>query len=164
MLISVPLRGKVSAVTTDAPLPLSLRFRAARERAGLSRDDAATDMGVPVECVWEIESQDDELCTSYAPADIRHFCKVLGVRPADLFLIKPDEAEPPITAEQLVKLIREHCRSRKITLPAFENAVGWRLSDSLDDPLALFEDLSLEGLRWVCDELGVDWRQIIVGL
>jgi hypothetical protein len=119
-------------------------------------------MDIPVDCIWDIETQEDELCTSYSPADIQSFCQVLGVRPADFFLIK--QTEPPITAEQLASLIREHCRSHNLSLAAFEDAVGWDLSDSLDDPEMLFEDVSTEGLQWICKELGVDWHRIIAGL
>jgi len=147
---------------TATPVSYSARFREARERAGLSRDDAAAKMDIPADCIWDIETQDDELCTSYSPADIQRFCEVLAIRPADLFNIQI--AEPPITAPQLAALIHEHCHTRNITVPQFEDAVGWRLTESLIDPEDLFEDLSIDGLRWVCDELGIPWQRIILAL
>ena len=149
-------------MTTDTPVPYSARFREARERAGLSRDDAAARMDIPADCIWDIETRADELCTSYSPADIQRFCQVLAIRPADLFLIQP--TEPPITAQELAALIHDHCRTHNITIPQFEDAVGWRLTESLIDPEDLFEDLSIDGLRWVCDELGIDWRRVILSL
>jgi len=147
-------------MTTDASVPCSARFREARERAGLSREDAATRMDLPADCIWDIETRADELCTSYSPADIQRFCKILAIRPAGLFGIQ--SSEPPITAPQLATLIHEHCRAHNITVPQFEDAVGWRLTESLIDPEDLFEDLSIDGLRWVCDELGVDWQRVIL--
>ena len=86
----------------------SERFRQARERAGLSVDQVAERMGIQPPCVWDIESHGEELSSVYSPAELQRFAQVLGVTPAELLGIEsPGE---PISAAQLVELVREHCR------------------------------------------------------
>src|SRR3954466_15160933 len=97
------------------------RFRLFCERAGLSHDEAARQMGISSPSVWDIESCDDELSACYSPREIQEFCRVLGVRPSDLF--SAENTESPVSAAELVRLIHEQCRSRGVTLEQFEDAV-----------------------------------------
>src|SRR6266404_2011966 len=89
------------------------RFREFRERAGLSNDEAAQQMGISSPSVWDIESFADELSSCYSPSQVQQFCRVLGVRPSVLFGI--ETTEPPVSASDLVRLIHEQCRSRGVT-------------------------------------------------
>ena len=43
----------------------------------------------------------------------------------------------------------------------FEDAVGWRLSACMDPPEKVVEDLSIDGLQWLCRELRIDWRRAL---
>ena len=138
------------------------RFRECRERAGLSHDDAARLMGISSPSVWDIESHDDELLSCYSPRQVHQFCRVLGVRPVELFGV--EIAESPVSATELVRLIHVQCRSRSVTLEQFEDAVGWRLSACLEPPEHLLEDISIDGLQWLCRELGIDWRRVLLAL
>jgi transcriptional regulator with XRE-family HTH domain len=141
---------------------ISARFRDARERLGLSPTEAASRLGISVPCLWDIESGDDELSTCYSPTEVRQFCEVLGVRPAELFSI--EATGTPVSAEDLARLVHAHCQSRGIPLSQFEDAVGWRLADSLGEPQRLLQALSIDGLRELCRELGVDWQKVILSL
>jgi len=142
--------------------PNAVRFREARERVGLSPDQTASHMGISSPALWDIESKDDEL-TIYSPTEIRRFCQVLSVSPRELFGVQSQEA--PLTAADLAALIREHCRSYGITVEQFEDALGWHLSKSLDEPERfLRDDYSLDGIRDICRELGVDWQRFILSL
>lgn len=145
-----------------ATTPLSNRFRELRERAGLSHDEAARRMGVPSPCIWDIENNDDDLTLGYSPRQVHHFCEVLGSSPRELFDVTTLEAA--ISATQLVEIIDAECRKRGVTLEQFEDFVGWRLSQSMKPPEQLLEDLSLDGLQWLCRELSIDWHRIILGL
>jgi DNA-binding XRE family transcriptional regulator len=138
------------------------RFREFRERASLSHDEAARQMGISSPSVWDIESHEDELSSCYSPSEVQRFCRVLGVRPIELFGV--EVAEPPISAVELVRLIREQCQSRGVTLEQFEDSVGWRLSACIEPPEHLLADISVDGLQWLCRELGVDWRRVILSL
>jgi transcriptional regulator with XRE-family HTH domain len=141
--------------------PNAVRFREARERAGLSPDDAADRMGISSASLWDIECCAEELLI-YSPARIRQFSDVLGISPRGLFGIESQAA--PITARELIALIREHCRSRAITIEQFEDASGWRVAHNLDEPEKFLHDYDIEGIRDICGELGVDWQRFILSL
>ena len=112
--------------------------------------------------LWDIECIDDEL-TIYSPTEIRRFCQVLGVSPRELFGIELQAA--PLTASDLATLIREHCGSRGITIQQFEDASGWHLAKSFEDPERfLHDDYSIDGIQDICRELGVDWQRFILSL
>jgi hypothetical protein len=140
------------------------RFREFRERAGLSHEDVARGFSNSLSsaCIWDIESIDDELTDCYSPKEVLEFCQVLGIRPIELF--GGDFAEPAISAAELVRLIREQCRLRGISLEKFEDAAGWRLSACIEPPERLLADITIDGLQWLCRELGVDWRRVILSL
>jgi transcriptional regulator with XRE-family HTH domain len=138
---------------------ITSNFRELRERAGLSLDEAAAAMGVSP---FHIETDDAEFTCSYSLADAQRFCRVLGARPSELFGV--EVAEAPVSAEELVRRIHEEYRKRGITLETFEDAVGWRLSACMEPPEHLFNDMSLDGLQWLCRELHVHWHRVILGL
>ena len=143
-------------MTATAP---HIRFREVRERAGLSPDELAVRSGVSDAGIWDIEEIDGDLTCCYSPSDVQKFCRVLGIRPVELF---GDEiSEPAVSPDELVRLIREECRSRGVTLEQFEDAVGWRLSACIEPPERLLEDMTVDGLQWLCRELRIDWRRAI---
>lgn len=139
-----------------------LRFKEARERLGLSPDELATRSGVSAAGIWDIESCESDLTRCYSPRDIQQFCRVLGIRPIDLF--GGDIAEPAVSACDLVQRIHEECQSRGVTLEQFEDAVGWRLSQCIEPPEYLLEDITIDGLQWLCRELRIDWRRVLLSL
>ena len=138
------------------------RFRELRERAGLSHDEAARQMGISSSSVWDIESCEGEISECYSPTQVRQFCRVLGIRPGELFGVVTMEL--PVSATELVRLIHEQCRSRGVTLEQFEDAVGWRLSDCIEPPDRMLEDMTIDALQWLCRELGIDWHRVILSL
>src|SRR6266498_4412930 len=144
---------------TTAP---EFRFRAFRERAGLSHGEAARRMGISSESVWDIESCEGELSLCYSPTQVRQFCQVLGVRPGELFGIETRQL--PVSAAELVHRIHDQCRSRGVTLEQFEDAVGWRLRGCIEPPERMLEDMTIEALQWLCRELGIDWHRVILSL
>jgi DNA-binding XRE family transcriptional regulator len=138
------------------------RFQQFRDRAGLSHDEAAQQMGISSPAVWDIEGCEGELSQCYSPSQVRQFCRVLGIRPSELFAV--ETVESPVSAAELVRLIHEQCRSRCVTLEQFEDAVGWRLSACIEPPERLLEDMSIYGLQWLCRELGTHWHRVILSL
>jgi transcriptional regulator with XRE-family HTH domain len=136
-----------------------IRFREARERAGLSPDELAAKSGVSDAAIWDIEASEHDLTCCYSPRDVQKFCRVLGIRPVELF---GDEiSEPAVSPDELVRLIHEECHSRGVTLEQFEDAVGWRLTACIEPPEKLLEDMTVDGLQWLCRELRIDWRRAI---
>jgi hypothetical protein len=102
---------------------------------------------------------DGDLTCCYSPSDVQKFCRVLGIRPAELF--GGEISEPPVSPDELVRLIRKECHSRGVTLEQFEDAVGWRVSACIEPPERLLEDMTVDGLQWLCRELRIDWRRAI---
>lgn len=119
-------------------------------------------MGISVSCIWDLETYDDELVDCYSPSDLRRFSEVLGIRPNELF--GTEAAESPVSAADLVRLIREQCSARDLTLEQFEDAVGWRLTECMDPPDRLLEDMTIAGLQWLSRELAIDWHRVISSL
>lgn len=140
----------------------SKRFRELRERAGLSIDEAARRIGVQSPCIWDIESFEHEITSCYSPLEVQRFCKALDASPTELFEVAT--SEPAVSAKELVERIHTECQKRGVTLEQFEDAVGWRLTQCMNPPERLLEDMSLDGLQWLCRELGIDWRRVILSL
>lgn len=136
--------------------------QALRERAGLHLHEAAKKMGISVNELCDIENCDDDLTSCYSLVEVARFAKVLGARAVDFFEAEP--VEEPISATALVQLITRHCESNAITLEQFEDEVGWRLSACIKPPERLLENISIDGLRWLCGALGIDWRRVISGV
>ncbi len=136
-----------------------IRFREARERLGLSPDEVAAQSGVSDAGVWDIEECEGDLTCCYSLRDVQKFCRVLGIRPVELF--GGEISEPAVSADELVRRIHDECRSRGVTLEQFEDAVGWRLSACIEPPERLLEDMTVDGLRWLCRELRIDWRRVL---
>lgn len=140
-------------------LSVSERFRELRERAGLTREEAANRMGVSP---FHIETTDDDFTISYSAADVKRFCQILSARPGELF--GANTTELPVSADELVSLIGAECRQRGITPEQFEDAVGWKLAQCMSPPERLLENMSLDGLQWLCRELGIHWHRVILAL
>jgi transcriptional regulator with XRE-family HTH domain len=141
------------------PVLPRIRFREARERAGLSHDQVAAQCGLPIgaPAVWDIEGCEDDL-PNYSPSEIRQLCNVLGIRPTELF---GESSEPPLSPPGLAALIRNECQLRGLTLEQFGDVVGWDLSACIDPPEKLVENISIDGLQWLSRELRVDWRSTL---
>jgi hypothetical protein len=118
-------------------------------------------MGISPPSVWDLESFEDELTSVYSPFEVRRFCEAMGTQPRHLFDVST--AEPAVSASELADRIRAECGKRGITLEQFEDAVGWRLSECIDPPERMLESISLDGLQWLCRELGIHWHRVILG-
>jgi transcriptional regulator with XRE-family HTH domain len=130
---------------------IGMRLRAARERLGLSTEQAAVQMRVTPAAVSLMEMDDDEIGSSYTLADIGRFATVLRTTSRKLFDIPLTVS--PLKLDALGQLISEHCQSRHISVRQFEEAIGWPGGTNIEDlPSVLIAD--------VCKELGVDWRTV----
>lgn len=138
---------------------ISDRLQKLRERAGLSVEEVATRMDVSP---FHLEIPDHQFTCEYSPADLRRLGEVLNARPIELFAVSM--TEEPVSAAELVQRIDVECRRRNCTLEQFEDAVGWRLSQCMSPPGQLLEEMSLDGLQWLCGELGIHWHRVILSL
>jgi len=112
---------------------------------------------------FHVEIPDEEFTCEYSPVDVQRFCQVLKASPLELFGIQFDA--PPLTPGDLATLIREHCRCRGMTVDQFEDASGWYVAKSLNDPQRfLGDDYNMDAIQDICRELGVDWRRFLLSL
>jgi hypothetical protein len=116
-------------------------------------------MGISSSCLWDIESCEGDLSCCYSPNELRKFCRILKVQSNELYEVESKGL--PISVQELVGLIHEQCRVRGITVEQFEDVVGWHLSSCIEPPDKLLEEMSIDGLQWLCRELGVDWHRVI---
>jgi hypothetical protein len=118
--------------------------------------------GISGPAIWDIELHEDELTGCYSPRELQTFCQVLGIRPVELF--DGEISEPAVRTDELTRRIHEECHERGITLEQFEDVVGWRLSACMEPPEKLLEDMTLDALQWLCRELRIDWRRVLLSL
>lgn len=79
-------------------------------------------------------------------------------------LVGIEDCGEPITADELASAIRENCRVRNMTLDEFGDAAGWDVSKAVNTPPLLLAEYSLDGIKEICRELGLDWRPVIRSL
>jgi transcriptional regulator with XRE-family HTH domain len=140
----------------------SARFRTARERAGLSVAETATRANISESSVWDLETYDDELTSVYSPLELKHFATIVGVRPSEL--VGTAERGDPMSSAELASAIRERCRERGITVAEFSEAAGWDVTAAVDTPQMFLTDVSIDGVRDICREAGIEWERFISGL
>lgn len=141
---------------------LHRRFKEARERSGLSIDEVAIRTGIESLSICDLEDYEGDLTRGYSPKELQRLCVAVGIRPIELFA--DTISEPPVSAEELIRRVRDECRSRGVTLQQFEDVVGWTLSGYIDGREALLEGISIDGLQWLCRELRIDWRRVLLSL
>jgi len=139
-----------------------LRFKEARERADISVADLSYESGVSSDCIRDIEAHEDELASCYSPKQLQRIAQILRIRPFEFFA--DTVSSSPVSADQLVQLIHAECRSRNLSLEQFEDVVGWKLNGFMDPPERLFETTTVDGLQWLCQELRLDWRDVLLSL
>jgi transcriptional regulator with XRE-family HTH domain len=130
---------------------IGMRLRAARERLGLSTEQAAAQMRMTPEALSLMEIDDDEIGSSCTLADVARFAGVLQTTSRDLFGIPMDV--PPLKPAALDQLIHEYCQEHAISVQQFEDKVAW--------PAGIKNaELSSILIADICRELGVDWRRV----
>jgi transcriptional regulator with XRE-family HTH domain len=140
----------------------NLRFREAREALGLSPEEVASRSGVQGADIWEIEGLENDLTDFYSVRDVEQFCRVLGIHPIELF--GDDISEPGVSAEELVRRIHEECRARSVTLEQLDDGVGGSLAQCVEPAEKLLSHMTAGGLQWLCRELRIDWRRVLLSL
>jgi len=138
------------------------RIKEARERAGLSIDEVAVRSGINWNSIYDLETYEGDLCAGYSPNEVQQLCQAIGIRPIDVFA--EDVSAPAVSADELMRRIRDECQARRITMEQFEDIVGWSFGGCMDKPQVLLEEISIDGLQWLCRELSIDWRRVILGL
>jgi transcriptional regulator with XRE-family HTH domain len=132
-----------------------LRLIRAREAAGKTPQDLGEYLeNVPT--YYDMKACDGELYSVASLGELSRLCLALGIKPRDLFDDKSN-IEGPILPEQLLSEAKEYIKKRKLSVAEFSDCVGFEIEPSLKDPSKML-DWNVDFLRWLCDEIGLDWR------
>ncbi|HWE03403.1 MAG TPA: helix-turn-helix transcriptional regulator [Tepidisphaeraceae bacterium] len=135
------------------------QFRGLRQAMGKRIDEIAIEAGVEIANYCDLESIDDEFEDAISIEDVEKVCKALGTSARELCRkmngTKFDGAKR-ILPDDLAGAIRLHIVSAGLSLPEFEEAVGWELEAFLANPTRYWHG-NIRWLKDICAALGLDW-------
>ena len=153
-------RTELCTATADQNgIPYNERLRRARESRKKSVDEVARKLGISFKDYYEWEAHEAELNMAMTLKQLSHLSSALGIRTSQLF----DDTDIGchfISPNQLSDRIKSHLESHRISIPDFEEQVGFFIEEVLTDPLKILE-WNVDCLRFVCAEIGIDWRQAL---
>ena len=132
-----------------------LRLRRARE-AGSKTPEQLGEIVSDVPSYHDLENCDGELYNNLSLGNLSRLCSALGIKPCELFG-HGINAEQTISPEQLVFKTKEYLRQNTLNIAEFEARIGFEIGPSLNDASKVL-DWNVDFLRWLCGELGLDWR------
>jgi hypothetical protein len=132
-----------------------LRLKRAREAAGKTPEDLGTFVD-NTDSYYDLENCNGELYRNIGLGELSRLCSDIGIKTRDLF---DDRAElgPTVSPEQLISKVRDYLNNTGMSVEDFENRVGFEIEPSLKD-VAKVMDWNIDFLRWLCRELGLNWR------
>lgn len=131
------------------------RLKRAREVVGKTPQDLGEYLG-NVPTYYDMEAYDGELYSNASLGELSRLCSALGIKPRDLFHDRPN-VEPAISPMQLLSRAREYMKQNKLSVGEFSDRIGFDIGPSLEDASKMM-DWNIDFLRWLCEELGLDWR------
>lgn len=137
-------------------IPYNVRYKRVREATGKSPQDIAALVGMPIHANYDLEECEGELNRQASIGDLSKLASVLGI-PTRLIFDDEDEKQPSILPNELCARIKEHLHANRMSVTEFEDRVGFVIEPSLRDP-SMVLNWNVDCLRFVCAELGVDWR------
>jgi transcriptional regulator with XRE-family HTH domain len=144
---------------TQAPkaemLASRLRLKRAREAAGKMPEDLGELVG-NTSTYYDLENHDGELYSVPSLRELSRLCFALGTKVRDLFDDRTN-VEPAISPEQLLSEAKEYLSQNRLSIAEFEDRIGFEIGPSLNDTSNVM-DWNVDFLRWLCRELGLDWR------
>ncbi len=142
--------------------PTAHRIAEARERLGLAHADLATRLGINLASYWDLEVHDDE---AFVTLSLRQLCALAdALRVSVRDLVSEDAAAvvpPDVSPNDLVEAIARRIEQDRSNVDALGEELGWELTAVLNDPNRIWDDWCVDGLRDVCDGLGLDWRSVL---
>jgi hypothetical protein len=86
--------------------------------------------------------------------------QALNMTPAELFsedVSGSDDAH--LSFAEFIEKVKSHIESHDMTVPEFEDKVGWELESLLNDPEEIWKR-NVEFLKDVCVEVGINWLSV----
>lgn len=132
-----------------------------REAAGKSREEMASVMDISLPAYWDLESYDDEVKECISLTQLVKMGRAFKVSPRDVFSGHTNESVVgELSFGELSERIKTFIGEHAITIPEFEEKVGWAIEEALKKP-DQFEEVNLQCLIDICDELQLEWLSIV---
>lgn len=134
------------------------KIRQKRIAAGRSEEEMAELIGINLPSYFDLESYDDEVVDCLSLSELRKMYRALNMTPADLFSedVSGNDDARHLSFAEFSKKVKSHIESHGMTVPEFEDKVGWELQSLLNDPEEIWER-NVQFLKDVCVEVGIDW-------
>lgn len=144
--------------------PAAGYLTAARERLGLSEQQLRRRLGSVGHVCMDLEWYDSELFQCASVAVLVGLAAVLRTSVASLlFGDSPASALPVATCADVSRRVGEVIAAERISSDEFGNRVGWDVEPLLHDP-AVLATYNVQGLRDICQAVGVDWMSVVESL
>jgi DNA-binding XRE family transcriptional regulator len=145
------------AATVDAKgIPYSARLKRLREATGKTPHDMAALVGVSSDIYYDWEWGDGDISRTASLAELAKLATSLGVGVLDIFDDGPIQGEH-VRPEQLSEMMKAHIKRARLSTAQFEERVGFEMEPALNDPAEIL-NWNLDCLRFVCNQIGLDWR------
>lgn len=147
----IPIIPKVTEID-----PPELRLRYARERSGRTAQQVASLAGVDLASYCDMELCSDEVVTAVSLRVLKRVCDVIGITTRSLFGDGNHDPNQLISSLELLEVVRQNLRTKKVSRAQFEDDIGFEIREWLDNCESI-GDWNIECLRAVCEQVGVDW-------
>jgi len=136
-------------------VPYNVRLKRVREAVAKQPQKMAALVGLSIAEYYDWENCGAELSMVASLAELSRLATVLGIRTRRIF---EDDLEPErsISFKLLCAKIKEHLIARNMSVAAFEHQVGFEIAPALCDSSEIFK-WNVDCLRFVCQEIAVDW-------
>jgi hypothetical protein len=142
--------------------PIARRISEARASVGLAPAELAALVGINVESYLDLETYDDEafLCLS-----LLQFCALADALQVSARRLVSDDNAPPtaatLTVGEIVAALRGRLVAMSGDIESLSDQLGWDVAHALEEPATIWEEWCVDGLRDVCEPLGLEWLGLL---
>ena len=136
------------------------RIRAARQRLGLTPQQVARTMGLSALWYDHLETDPDEVFSNLSLAHIKALGQTLGLEPAEILV---GDGTPPMERRDfrdVVVGLQRRMETEGLDAETLGERLGWEIRGILAAPDELWR-FNVDGLRDVCQGVGVDWFAVL---
>ena len=134
------------------------KIRQKRLAVGKSEGEMAELIGINLPSYFDLESYDDEVVDCLSLSELSKMYRALNMTHADLFSeeVRGSGNADHLSFAEFIEKVKSHIEAHGMTVPEFEDKVGWELESLLNDPEEIWER-NVQFLKEVCVEVGVNW-------
>ena len=140
-------------------VPYGARLKRLREAAGISPQEVARLVGLNVPSYFDAELCEGELNSALYLRELAQLAAVFSIPTSQLFEDRKPK-QNAIAPYELVELIKNHLNTSHTTLERLEDKIGYEIKGSIDNPKSVL-NWNVDVLRFVCEEVGVDWLSVL---